>query len=124
MHLKTRTASSCLNVSNQSCCALRKNCQRFKLLSSKQVVPWFYPAHPKIKPFYTLGRLFSWYSTGYLEVKGSRPVLTLTFQACMLVLLRESYTFSWLNAKEIPIHQKHFSGNTSLTVHIPWQEKH
>ena len=49
----------------------------------------------------------------------SRHVPTLTFQACMLVLLRESCTVSWLNAKEIPIHKKQFSGNTSHSLCTP-----
>ena len=63
------------------------------------------------------------HQTCHLEVKcsspfqNSRPVPTLTFQACMLVLLREGCTVSWLNAMEIPIQQKSISGNTSLTVH-------
>ena len=63
--------------------------------------------------------------TGFLEVKGSSSFQTCAgpyFSSCMLVLLRESCTVSWRNAKEIPIHQKHSSGDTSLTVHTPWQE--
>ena len=42
----------------------------------------------------------------YLEVEGYRPVPTLTFCTCVLVLLQEICTVSWLNAiKEITIHQ-------------------
>ena len=44
--------------------------------------------------------------TGYLEVKRSSPIqarATLTSQ----VLLRKSFTVSWLNAKEIPFQPNH-----------------
>ena len=49
----------------------------------------------------------------FLVQAPSRPVPTITFQACMLLLLRESCTVSWLNAKDIPIHQN----NLVVTLH-------
>ena len=67
--------------------------------------------------------------TCYLEVKGSspfhsfRPVPTLNFQACMLVLRRERCTVSWLSAMEIPIRQKHFTGNTVNSLCTPLSRK-
>ena len=45
--------------------------------------------------------------------QGFKPRPILIFQACMLVLLQESCTDSWLNAKKIPIHQI----NSVVTLH-------
>ena len=60
--------------------------------------------------------------TGYLEVKGSSP-----FETCANPYFSSMYagaSLGELYSQEILIHQKHFCGNTLLTVHNPWQEGH